>query len=123
MRSTMKTTTRRADGLISPRRSLRSPNRPPVHPGAILRELVLDGKDMSKSRFAAALGISRQMLHGILAEKHPVTVEMAVRLGHVLGNGPGIWVRLQQSYDLWHAERTVDTSKLKVLRAPRDEAA
>jgi addiction module HigA family antidote len=123
MLSTTKTTTRRANGMTAPRRSLRSPNRAPVHPGAILRELVLEGKELPKTKFAAALGISRQMLHGMLAEKHPVTVEMAVRLGHVLGNGPGIWVRLQQSYDLWHAERTVDTSKLQVLRGPRDEAA
>jgi antitoxin HigA-1 len=55
------------------------------------------------------------MLHGIMAEKYPVTVEMAVRLGHVVGNGPGIWMRLQNSYDLWHAERKIDLSKLKPL--------
>ena len=104
------------------KRSLRNPNRPPSHPGAILRDIVLDGGMPSKSEFAAALGISRQMLHGILSEKHPVTVEMAVRLGHVLGNGPNLWINLQKSYDLWHAERTVDTSKLKVLSG-RAEAA
>jgi addiction module HigA family antidote len=77
---------------------------------------------MTKSEFAAALGISRQMLHGILTEKHPVTVEMAVKLGHVLGNGPEIWIRMQQAHDLWHAKRSVDTSKLKILAAP-DKAA
>lgn len=95
--------------------SLRDPNRPPIHPGEIIREDVLPALEMSKSEFAAALGISRQMLHGILSEKHPVTVEMAVRLGHVLGNGPDIWVRVQQAYDLWHAKRKVDTSKLRSL--------
>lgn len=100
-----------ADG----RYSLRDPNRPPIHPAEIIREDVFPALNMTKSEFAAALGISRQMLHGILTEKHPITVEMAVRLGHVLGNGPGIWVRMQQAYDLWHAERKIDTSKLKVL--------
>jgi plasmid maintenance system antidote protein VapI len=35
----------------------------------------------------------------------------------VLGNGPGIWLRMQQAYDLWHAERSVDRSKLKVLHS------
>lgn len=104
------------------RKSLRSPNRPPVHPGAILNEIVLEGSGMSKSEFAGALGISRQMLHGILSEKHPVTVEMAVRLGHVLKNGPEVWVNLQRTYDLWHAQRSVDTSKLTVL-ASRPKAA
>lgn len=101
---------------------IRNPHRPPTHPGAILREDVLPALEMSKSELAAALGISRQMLHGLLTEKHAVTAEMAVKLGHVLGNGPGIWLRLQQAHDLWHAERKVDTSKLTVLHRP-DEAA
>jgi len=104
--------------MTAQRKSLRDPNRPPIHPGEILREIVLADGEISKSEFAAALGISRQMLHGILSEKHPVTVEMAVRLGHVLGNGPDIWVRLQQAYDLWHAKRTVDISKLKPITRP-----
>lgn len=97
------------------RRSLRDPNRPPIHPAEIIREDVLPALGMSKAEFAAALGISRQMLHGLLTEKHGITAEMAVKLGHVLGNGPGIWIRMQQAYDLWHAERSVDTSKLTVL--------
>jgi len=101
------------------RQTRRDPNRPPVHPGAIINEIVLEGDSPSKVQLAAALGISRQMLHGILTEKHGVTAEMAVKLGHVLGNGPGIWLRMQQAYDLWHAERNVDRSKLTVLHPPR----
>lgn len=103
-------------------RPIRHPNRPPAHPGAILREIVLEGDSPTKSEFAAALGISRQMLHGLLTEKHAITAEMAVKLGHVLGNGPGIWVRMQQAHDLWHAERAVDKSKLKVLHQPSEAA-
>ncbi len=108
--------------MTTTRHSLRDPNRPPIHPAEIIREDVFPALNMTKSEFAAALGISRQMLHGILTEKHPVTVEMAVKLGHVLGNGPDIWIRMQQAHDLWHAKRSVDTSKLKILAAP-DRAA
>ena len=108
--STTKTTTREPVTRIA-----RDPDRPPVHPAEIIREDVLPALNLTKADFAAALGISRQMLHGILNEKHPVTVEMAVRLGHVLGNGADIWVRLQQAHDLWHAKRNIDTSKLTVL--------
>jgi antitoxin HigA-1 len=97
------------------RQSLRDPNRAPVHPGAIIRDISLPALEITKSAFAEALGISRQMLHGILAEKHPVTVDMAVRLGHVLGNGPDMWIGLQRTYDLWHAERRIDFGKLKTL--------
>ena len=35
----------------------------------------------------------------------PVTVEMVLRLDRFCGNGPGLWLRMQQAYDLWHAER------------------
>jgi addiction module HigA family antidote len=30
---------------------------------------------------------------------------MALRLGRFCGNGAGLWLRMQQAYDLWHAER------------------
>src|SRR5262245_12246015 len=79
--------------------------RPPTHPGAILREDVFPALGLSVSEAARQLGITRQTLHRILGEKAAVTPEMAVRLGRFCGNGPGIWLRLQQAYDLWRAER------------------
>jgi len=36
-----------------------------------------------------------------------ITPEMAVRLGRFCGNGPELWLRMQQAYDLWHAERVL----------------
>lgn len=76
-----------------------------VHPGAILREDVMPALGLTIKDAAAALGVSRQTLHGILAERHAVTPEMALRLGKLCGNGPGIWLRMQAAHDLWHAER------------------
>jgi addiction module HigA family antidote len=52
---------------------------------------------------AAHLGVTRQTLHRILSERTAVTPEMALRLGKFCGNGPGLWLRMQQAYDLWHA--------------------
>jgi len=72
----------------------------PTHPGALLREDVLPALDMSVAAAAQALGVSRQMLHRILAEKSPVTAEMAVRLGKFCGDGPGIWMRMQVAHDV-----------------------
>jgi addiction module HigA family antidote len=78
---------------------------PPVHPGQILREDVLPTLRLSVTAAAKQLGIARQTLHRIMAEQAAVSPEMAVRLGKFCGNGPGLWLRLQQTYDLWHAER------------------
>ena len=54
------------------------PKRRPTHPGAILREDVLPGMTISVSEFARGLGVSRQVLHRILAETHGITPEMAL---------------------------------------------
>ena len=56
------------------------------------------------SEAATRLGVSRQQLHRILAGTHPITTEMALRIGKFAGNGAGVWLRMQQAYDLWHAE-------------------
>jgi len=81
------------------------PERPPTHPGAILREDVLPSlAGHSVTSFARALGISRQTLHAVLAERSGVSAEMALRLGTLLGNGAQIWLDMQSSYDLWQAQ-------------------
>jgi addiction module HigA family antidote len=77
----------------------------PVHPGEILRDDVLPALRLSVTEAARPLGVARQTLHRILAGRAAVTPEMAVRLGKFCGNGPGLWLRLQQTYDVWHAER------------------
>jgi addiction module HigA family antidote len=94
----------------------RSPDRCPTHPGAFLREIVLPALSVPKAEVARALGISRQSLYDILAEKLPVTPTMAVRLGAVLGTSAASWLNMQTAYALWHAQREVDTSKMKSLK-------
>ena len=79
--------------------------RPPIHPGEILRQDVLPAIELSVSETARRLGISRQQLHRVLACTHPITTEMALRIGKFAGNGPELWLNLQQNYDLWHAEK------------------
>ena len=91
----------------------------PVHPGEILREDVLPALGLTIQDAAAKLGVTRQTLHRIIArdDPRPVTPEMAVRLGKLCGNGPRLWLNLQSAYDLWHAERRVDTRKIPTMQA------
>ena len=58
---------------------------------------------LSVSAAAKKLGVSRQQLHRILACTHPITTDMALRLGKFVGNGPNLWLRMQQTYDVWIA--------------------
>ena len=93
---------------------VRSRQRPPTHPGEILREDVLPTLDLSVSEAARQLRVTRQTLHRVLSGKAGISPEMAVRLGKFCGNGPGIWLRMQQSYDLWHAERRLGDELKKI---------
>ncbi|MDX8480705.1 HigA family addiction module antitoxin [Mesorhizobium sp. VK24D] len=92
------------------------PERCPSHPGELVADLL---EDAGKSKLAVAgmLGISRQQFHAILAGRKPVTPDMAARLGKLFGNGPGLWLRMQASYDAWHAAREVDVSRIPYIAA------
>ncbi|MGB5514787.1 MAG: HigA family addiction module antitoxin [Thermoanaerobaculia bacterium] len=71
----------------------------------ILREDVLPSLGLSVSEAARQLRVSRQTLHRILAGTSAVSFEMAGPLRKSCGNGAGLWLRLQEAFDLWHAER------------------
>jgi len=88
--------------------------RPPTHPGEILREDVLPSLGLSVSAAALQLRVSRQTLHRILAGTSAVTPEMALRLGKFCGNGPGLWLRMQEAFDLWHAEKRLAQELRKI---------
>jgi addiction module HigA family antidote len=97
--------------------AIRSQERAPTHPGALLREDVIPATGKPKAEIARLLGISRQHLYDILAETKPVSPAVAVRLGKLFGNGAGLWVRMQGAFDTWHAEREVDVSAIPTLTA------
>lgn len=95
----------------------RNPDRCPTHPGELLREDVIPETGKSKAEIARLLGISRQHLHDVLAERKPVSPEVAVRLAKLFGNEPLFWIRMQGAYDAWHASREVDVSGVPTLFA------
>jgi addiction module HigA family antidote len=85
--------------------TLRNKPRRPTHPGAILREDVLPALEMTQTELANRLGVSRLTVSEILHEKRGVSPDMALRLGKLLGNGAGVWLRMQQALDLWELEQ------------------
>ena len=91
----------------------------PVHPGELLREDILPALGRSKTEIARLMGISRQTLHELLAEKQPVTVPMALRLAKLIGDTPEVWLNMQRAYDLRIAEREMaeEVAKIPTLKA------
>jgi len=97
----------------------RDHDRAPPHPGEILREDVLPALNMPVMTAAKELGVSRQTLHGVLAGTIAVSPAMALRLGKFCGNGPALWLNMQQAYDLWRVEREMadEIAKIPTRRA------
>jgi addiction module HigA family antidote len=92
----------------------------PMHPGELLREEVLPALGRTKTEIASLLGVSRQTLYDVLAERQPVTPAMALRLGKLCGNGPNLWLNLQNTYDL--AEAAARLAK-EIKKIPTLDAA
>jgi addiction module HigA family antidote len=81
----------------------------------LLREDIIPATGKKVAEIARLLGITRQHLGDIVHERKPVSPEVAVLLGKLFGDGAGVWTRMQAAYDTWHAEREVDTSKIRTL--------
>lgn len=92
----------------------RDPKRCPTHPGAVLGE-ALEAIGEPKTKIAELLDISRQHLNDILGARKPITANVAVRLGKLIGNDPEFWLRMQAAHDAWHAARDVDLKRIPTL--------
>jgi addiction module HigA family antidote len=100
-------------------KTLRHASIVPAHPGEFLAEITIPATRKSKAEIARLLGVSRQTLYDVLGRKQSVTPDLAVRLGKLFGDGAMIWLRMQQTYDLWHAERRLadEIAKMPTLNA------
>ncbi len=86
----------------------------PIHPGELLREDVMPALGRSVTEIAKLLGVSRKTLYAIMNEDAPVSPAMALKLGKLCGNGPTIWLGLQQDYDLARQARIL-ASELEAI--------
>ena len=77
---------------------------------------MLPATGKTRIEIARLLGISRRHLHDIMAEKKPISPEVAARVGKLFGGSAGSWIRMQAEYDTWHGERNVDVSKIPTLK-------
>ena len=59
--------------------------RPPVHPGRILKEDLLDPLSMSVNRLASALRVPANRLTQIVSGVRAITPDTSIRLGRYFG--------------------------------------
>lgn len=88
---------------------------PPVHPGEMLSEEFLRPLGVSQTAFAERLRVPLQRLHDLVRGRRGVTPDTALRLGRALGTTPEFWLRLQESWDLWHAAHGPSASDIAAI--------
>ena len=89
----------------------------PPHPGEIIKEAYLEPLGLTVTDAAKALRVTRKTLSAIINGRAGISPAMAIRLSKAFGTTPQLWLNIQQSYDLWHAQKETDVSDVDVLRA------
>jgi addiction module HigA family antidote len=92
----------------------------PAHPGRIVRgEIEFLG--ISVAEAARGLGITRQQLYRIIRGESGISPDVALRLEQAIGSTADHWLRMQASYDLAQARRSVPAN-IKRFQAKAEAA-
>ncbi len=92
--------------------------RRPSSPGEILMELYLAPREISVTTFADACGVSRKHMSEIVHGHVAITAEMAARIAAALGTSAQYWLNLQNSVDLFDAEKRLADGPRQPRRLP-----
>ena len=79
--------------------------RKPTHPGELVREDLLTETGITQGQLARLMGVSRRTVSEIIHERRKITPDIAFRLARVFNSTPEMWLNMQQSVDLWEANR------------------
>ena len=89
----------------------------PPHPGEIVRYECLEPLDLTVTRAAQGLGVTRQALSDLVNEKSGISVEMSYRLSKAFGSTPETWLGMQTAYDLWQARERAGEIEVEDFKA------
>ena len=68
-----------------------------------MKRQCLEPLDLSVTKAAEGLGVTRQALSDLVNEKAGVSIDMAIRLSKAFGSTPETWLGMQTAWDLWQA--------------------
>ena len=85
----------------------------PVHPGAVIRDEVLEPLGLSVTAAAAVLGVARPTLSNVLNARAALSPEMAVRVEKAFGPRADHMLRVQLAYDLAKVRRRESEIQVK----------
>ncbi|HEU4456228.1 MAG TPA: HigA family addiction module antitoxin [Longimicrobium sp.] len=89
------------------------------HPGEALREDYLPDYGWTPEELAERLRVPVEVVREVLAERAPVTPELALRLGRLFDQGGSFWMNLQLRYDAKHSPAARDILRIEPVEEIR----
>ncbi|MDZ7778664.1 MAG: HigA family addiction module antitoxin [Gemmatimonadota bacterium] len=90
-------------------------NRPPTHPGEMLREEFLEPLGMTQTELAERIHVSFPRVNEIVNGRRGITPDTALRLSRLFGTSAEFWLNGQRNWDLWHALHSDAAKELKQI--------
>ena len=84
--------------------------RKPTHPGIVLLEDVIKPLDLSITKSAQLLGVSRKVLSDFVKGKTSLSADLALRISIATGTSAESWMNMQQKLTLWLVEQNAPTN-------------
>lgn len=87
----------------------------PTHPGDFIKQTCLEPLDLTVTKAAKHLGVTRQTLSRLINGECGISPDMAVRLSGAFGRDAEMWLRQQMHYDLAQAKKRMKDIKITSL--------
>lgn len=87
-----------------------------IHPGEILREDFLIGREIAVEEVAQGSGVDIHALQAILDEQASIDAEIDLRLAHYFGMSEGFFLGLQHDYELREARDAHRDALARIVR-------
>lgn len=79
--------------------------RKPTHPGTVFYEDVMKPLNLSVTKTAELLGVSRKALSEFINEKSSLSPDIALRISIATGTSAESWMNMQSKLALWIANQ------------------
>ena len=88
----------------------------PAHPGGFVKSEIIEALELSVTRAAQVLGVTRAALSAVLNERAHLSPEMALRIEKAFGVSMDTLMRMQNSYDIAQTRKREGEIKVAPFR-------
>jgi len=90
--------------------------RPPTHPGEMLRKEFLEPLEMTQRDLAEHMGVHLPRVNEMINGKRSLSPQSAAMLARIFDTSERFWLNLQSAYDLYELRKSEEWEKVKKVK-------